>query len=113
MAKKSKKAPLITHKSYFSVESEANKRLHALSTLNHTALLSVPSGGNHHDLSFIRTSKRDLNQSAMQPNSNSHLILDESKAPEEAIKSGIESESEEHPKTLFESMRINGQNGLI
>ena len=49
----------------------------------------------------------------MQPNSNSHLILDESKAPEEVLKSGIESESEEHPKTLFESMRINGQNGLI
>jgi hypothetical protein len=78
LAKKSKKAPLITHKSYLSVESEANKRLHALSTLNHTALLSVPSGSNH-DLSFIRTSKRDLNQSAMQPTSNSHLILDESK----------------------------------
>ncbi len=115
MAQKSKKGPLITHKSYLSVELEAQKRLHALSTLNHTAILSATRGANP-DLSFTRPSHRALNHSAMQPTSNnSHLILDESKLRKEALllTSDISSEPEEDPEVLFESMRINGQNGLI
>jgi hypothetical protein len=71
MRKKSKKGHLIKHKSYLSVDSEANKRLQALSTLNHTALQVNP------DLSYTRPSHRALNHSAMQPTSKSHLILDE------------------------------------
>jgi hypothetical protein len=71
MAKKSKKGNLIKHKSYLSVNSEANKRLQALSTVNPTALRDNP------DLSYTRPSHRALNHSAMQTTSNSHLILDE------------------------------------